>query len=97
MSTDNLNITLYQPFKRGDTEVSSVSLRRPNSGELRGLSLSEVLQLDVNALHKLLPRISSPALTEHEISQLDPSDLVQISGAMTGFFLPKDTSGSPAE
>ena len=63
--------------------------RRPLSGELRGLSLASLLQLDVANLQMLLPRITSPMLTRAEIDQLDPADLVQLGVEVTGFFLTK--------
>lgn len=84
----NTEITLNTPIKRGDSEIKTITLRKPKSGELRGLSLAELLQLDVNSLHKLLPRISTPTLTEADVSALEPDDLVQLGGGIAGFFLP---------
>lgn len=57
------------------------------AGELRGLSLVDVLNMQFNALQKLLPRITIPALTEHEVAQLDVADLTQLGVEATGFFL----------
>lgn len=82
-------VTLDTPLKRGDKAITDIRLRKPMSGELRGLSLTDVLQLDVSALHKLLPRISDPTLTEQEVSQLDPADLVQLGTEVVGFFITK--------
>lgn len=83
------SITLDTPIKRGDTEITAITLRKPTSGELRGLSLSELLQMDVTALCKLMPRISSPMLTDNDVSSLDPADLVQLGAVAAGFLLPK--------
>lgn len=82
-------ITLDTPIKRGENTVDSITLRKPNSGALRGTSLQALVSLDVDALAKVLPRISSPALTEHEVYQLDPADLVQLGSAFAGFLAPK--------
>ena len=81
-------ITLDQPIKRGDTEIKALQLRKPQSGELRGLSLVDLGQLDVNALHKVLPRITIPSITEAEARGLDPADLLEL-GAEVGNFLLK--------
>lgn len=77
------------PISRGDQLISSLQLRRPNAGELRGITLVDLLQMDVSALALLLPRISSPALTAADVGQLDPADLVSIATEVGGFFLSK--------
>lgn len=92
-------ITLDQPIKRGDAEITSVELRRPASGELRGLNLTDLLQMDVAALQRVLPRITTPTLTEQEIAALDPADLLQLGSTVAGFLLPKAAkqAASPTE
>lgn len=81
--------TLDEPLHRGKTTIEHVTLRRPKTGELRGLNLQDLLQLDVNALQKLLPRISNPSLTTQEVAELDPADLVQLGTVAISFFIPK--------
>lgn len=82
-------ITLDTPITRGSTQITEVTVRKPVSGELRGVTLTDLLQMDVLALRKVLPRITSPSLTDHELGNLDPADLVQMGSAVTGFLLPK--------
>ncbi len=79
-------ITLDQPLIRGEQTISEISLRRPTSGDLRGLALANLAQLEVNTLVKLLPRISTPTLTEADVSKLDPADLLEIGAEVAGFF-----------
>jgi hypothetical protein len=88
---DNLNSTidLDTPIKRGATEISQVTLRKPASGELRGTNLADLLQMDVTALERVIPRISNPTLTTHEVQALDPADLFQLGAAVSSFLLPK--------
>lgn len=86
-------ITLDTPIARGETTIEQITLRKPTAGELRGVALSDVLQLQVDALVKLTPRLSSPALTEPEMRNLDPADLVQIGGVIAGFLLTKRARG----
>lgn len=74
---------------RGEQIITSVTLRKPMSGELRGVSLVDLMNLDVIALRKVLPRITSPALTDIEIGRMDPADLVQCGVAVAGFLLQK--------
>lgn len=84
-------ITLDTPLMRGETKVTEVTLHKPNSGALRGVSLVAVMQMDVQALCTVVPRISSPSLTSHEVAAMDPADLMQIGMAVSGFLLPKST------
>ena len=82
-------ITLQTPIKRGATEITSLQLRKPNTGALRGVSLTELLQMNVSALQVVLPRISEPTLDKHEVDQLDPADLVACALEVAGFLVPK--------
>lgn len=86
-------ITLEVPLKRDEQEITTFALRKPKSGGLRGLSLTELLQMDTSALIKLVPRISNPILTEQDVAQLVPADLVQIGMAVSDFLLPKAVRG----
>ena len=80
-------VTLETPIKRGDQVITSLSLRKPASGELRGVALADLLKLDVSALITVLPRITSPSLTAHEAGQLDLVDLTAIGAEVLGFFV----------
>ena len=86
---DNNTVSLDTPIRRGTTSIDSITLRKPNSGELRGVSLVELLQMDVGSLIKVLPRISSPSLTAVEVAGMDPADLLALSSKISGFLLQK--------
>lgn len=85
---DNV-VVLDEPIVRGTTEIKEVTLRKPMSGELRGVSLSDLLNLDVNALRKVLPRITTPTLTDIEVGRMDPADLLDAGAKVAGFLLKK--------
>ena len=82
-------VELDAPVRRGESTIEEVTLRKPSSGELRGIQLADLLQMDVAALIKLLPRICQ--LTEGEVRALDPADLVALGVKVTGFWLQKRT------
>lgn len=87
-------VTLDTPIKRGKTEIKEVVLRKPQSGALRGVRLQALMEMDVNAVMAVLPRVSTPALTAQEINEMDPADLVALSVEVVTFLLPKSaTSG----
>ncbi|CAE6923486.1 Phage-related tail protein [Pseudomonas marincola] len=83
-------ITLEEPIKRGDSQVERISLRKPAAGELRGLKLLDLLNGDVNATIRLVPRISEPTLTEQEVAALEPADLLSCADAIAAFLQKKE-------
>ena len=64
-------------------------MRKPQSGELRGVTLTDLLQMDVNALAMVLPRITMPTLTKNDVLTMDPADLTQMGTEVAGFLVPK--------
>ena len=86
---DDNTVTLDTPIRRGTTYIDSITLRKPNSEELRGVSLAELLQMDVNSLVKVVPRISTPTLTAVEVTSMDPADLFALGTKVSGFLLQK--------
>lgn len=80
---------LETPIQRGETLIRDIALRKPKAGELRGVNLTDLLQMDVVAVTKVLPRISDPTLTEAEIASLDPADFLALASEVAGFLLPK--------
>lgn len=82
-------IVLDTPLQRGTTQITEVTLRKPNAGELRGINLADLLQLNATALVTVLPRITMPTLTPPECAQLDPADLIELGTKVAGFFIRK--------
>ncbi|MGU9933180.1 phage tail assembly protein [Enterobacter asburiae] len=84
-------VTLDSPVQRGEQKIEKVTVVKPNAGTLRGVSLASLASLaqsDVDALIKVLPRMTSPALTEHEVARLDACDLLSFAGKVIGFLSP---------
>ena len=87
--TENPNVvTLDTPLMRGEQKIEQVTLTKPNAGTLRGVSLASLANSDVDALIKVLPRMTYPVLTEREIIRLDASDLISLAGKVVGFLSP---------
>ena len=87
-------IALDVPIQRGNTVIAEITLRKPNAGELRGLSLQRLHQADADEILKLLPRITSPSLTPPECAQLDPADLSEAGGVVISFLLKRSVRGA---
>ncbi|KGD83525.1 UNVERIFIED_ORG: tail assembly chaperone E/41/14-like protein [Pantoea allii] len=82
-------VTLDTPIQRGKTEIKEIVLRKPQSGALRGVRLQALMEMDVNAVMAVLPRVSAPALTAQEVNEMDPADLLALSVEVVTFLLPK--------
>lgn len=82
-------ITLETPIQRGETKITEIKLRKPAAGELRGISMRSIIDLSVDSVLLLLPRISDPTLTDVECGRMDPVDIMQAAGVIASFFVPK--------
>lgn len=80
-------VPLDQPIKRGETLITELVVRKPKTGELRGLKLVDLLQMDTDAVIKVLPRVTTPTLTQSELYDLDPADLTSLASTVVGFLL----------
>ncbi|WP_343645847.1 phage tail assembly protein [Enterobacter sp.] len=87
--TENPNIVILDnPVMRGEQKIGEVTVFKPTAGTLRGVSLASLANSDVDALIKVLPRMTYPALTEHEVMRLEASDLILFAGKVVGFLSP---------
>lgn len=89
MGTSKMNtIRLNVPLKNaaGDP-ITEVEVMKPNVGALRGLQLAMVQMQDTNALLKLLPRITRPALLPDQLEQIDPADWAALANRVSLFFM----------
>ncbi|MFJ2987733.1 phage tail assembly protein [Collimonas sp. NPDC087041] len=82
-------IHLEEPLTRGDTLITSVQIRKPVAGELRGVSLMDLGNLDVVSLQRVLPRVTLPTLAPHDVAKLDLADLMALGSEVAVFLLKK--------
>lgn len=85
-------IPLDQPIERGEEKITSVQIRKPAAGELRGLKIIDIAQGDVDANLDLLPRITLPPLTAHEIGEMDAADMVVLINTAANFLRQRGAS-----
>ncbi|MFQ2550651.1 phage tail assembly protein [Aeromonas caviae] len=79
-------ITLDTPIQRGENTLNSLIIRSPKkAGHLRGLNTMDIVQMNVDTLIKLLPRITD--LTEKEVNDMDPADLLKAGVVVVGFLM----------
>lgn len=70
--TNIKTVQLDTPIQRGEQIIDTVQIRQPKSGEMRNLSMVDLGQLKVDALIKILPRITIPNLSEVEVANMPP-------------------------
>lgn len=80
-------ITLSTPLVWGEEKISELALRRPNAGDLRGVKLTAIQDMEVSTLLALLPRICLTPLGRNVLDTLDPADVVAIYGELADFFV----------
>lgn len=78
-------VHLDSPISRAGGDITAINLRKPTAGELRGLNLIDLMQMNTDALQKLLPRITIPALTEAEMQKMDIGDFASCGLKVAGF------------
>lgn len=88
--TDITLITLTEPVKIDGKDVSEIKLRKPMVGELRGLSMSSILQMDITTLSTLFERITMPPMSPDQIAKLDPADFTEMGVKALLFFAKKN-------
>lgn len=86
---DTRTVTLDNPIRRGETIIDTLQLRKPGAGELRGLAIADLARLDVSAILKVLPRITTPPISPEEAASLSIEDLFACSTEVGDFLLQK--------
>lgn len=89
-------VTFDTPIVRGEITIEKVSVRKPQAGELRGLKLVDVVNVDVNAMIELLPRITLPVLMQPELRTMEVSDFLALADAVASF-LPQTGQNSASQ
>lgn len=79
-------IKLNVPIAFGDKSIDTLTLRRPSAGELRGIKLLDLVQMEGGALIQVIPRICNEIPSEQVVSQLDTSDFARLANVIVGFF-----------
>lgn len=89
-------IVLEEPIKRTGETITTLRLRKPRAGELRGLNLTDLANMKTDAVITLLPRISQPTLIAPEVEAMSPADLITCAMEVASFLAPKELSASVA-
>ena len=87
--TVTVDVPLDNPFMRGGQLIKSITLRKPLGGATTGTKMVDLLNLDLIAASKVVPRISSPVITAQEFLAMEVEDCTAIAGEIAAFLLQK--------
>ena len=90
IAQNSKSITLDHGITLGENLIKDITIYKPNVSHLRGISLRHLLDLNVDELKKLLPRVTSPAIPEKAIDSMEIMDFTNLTGAVLGFLTPKE-------
>lgn len=85
----SVDVPLDTPLKRGAQKFNSVTIRKPMGGATSGAKVIDLLNLDLVAASKVVPRISTPVITAQEFLAMPAEDCTAIAGEIAGFLLQK--------
>lgn len=82
-----MSIILSKPIKRGDQEITTITINDniKQAGSLRGLRLVDVLNFDFDAVSTLLTRVTTPSLTTSDVGTMATGDFTAICEEITPF------------
>ena len=81
------SLRLTTAIQRGEQSITQLALRKPKAGELRGLSMQELMNARISAVLDILPRITTPPITQQEADNMEVEDVANASGIIIGFFM----------
>ena len=90
-------VTLSTPIKRGEKEFAYITVIKPTVAALKGLKMFDVLQMDVDALQILLPRVTQPMLHKNDFVNMDVADFTELVGAAISFLGKNSAEEEPTE
>ena len=80
------DVPLAKPLPYGKGTLDKLQLRRPMAGDLRGIRLAGLSDMDVDVVTKIVARCSVQTVTEAQLAELDPYDLVKVTEKIADFF-----------
>lgn len=81
--------TLESPLVFGGQTIEKITISKPGTVALSGLSLQNIYNSDVNSICQIIPKCTYPQIPREAMMLLDPVDLGQIAGHIIYFLMPK--------
>lgn len=93
---DITTVTLHDPIPYGSGTLAEIKIRRPTTGDLRGVKVAQMHDFDFGILQDILPRISLQPLTAQQVGSISLPDGMELMMVISGFFVrPRADTPSP--
>ncbi|WP_019646968.1 phage tail assembly protein [Novispirillum itersonii] len=83
---DITTVTLHDPIPYGSGTLAELKIRRPTTGDLRGVKTVLMQDADFGILQDILPRISMQPLTAQHVASISLPDGLELMAVIAGFF-----------
>ncbi len=92
-------VKLIRPLERGGEKITYVEITGAieQAGSLRGLSLTDVLNMKADTMFTLLPRVTSPRLDEVMIKKMLSRDFIQLCAVAVNFMSEPDSGAKSVQ
>lgn len=85
-------ITLEQGVKLGDNIITEITITKPLVSHLKGVKLAQLMEMQIDEIVKILPRVTQPALTEKSLDSLEFNDFMALCAEVISFLTSQKTA-----
>ena len=78
-------ITLEQGVKLGDNTITEITITKPLVSHLKGVKLAQLMEMQIDEIVKIIPRVTAPSLPPHALDSLDFNDFLNLCAEVIGF------------
>lgn len=74
-------VTLAQGILRGENRITEITVRKPLTKQLRGVSISRLIEMNADDWQIVLPRVTMPKVDKVDFAQMTVTDFTKLCSA----------------
>ncbi|MBS6009450.1 MAG: phage tail assembly protein [Haemophilus parahaemolyticus] len=71
-------VTLAQGILRGENRITDITVRKPLTKQLRGVSISHLIEMNADDWQIVLPRVTTPKVDKVDFAQMTVTDFTKL-------------------
>lgn len=71
-------VTLVQGILRGENRITDITVRKPLTKQLRGVSISRLIEMNADDWQIVLPRVTTPKVDKVDFAQMTVTDFTKL-------------------
>lgn len=71
-------VTLAQGILRGENRITDITVRKPLTKQLRGVSISRLIEMNADDWQIVLPRVTTPKVDKVDFAQMTVTDFTKL-------------------